>query len=178
MQTPRFAIILALLSAFAGKAFSDTFETARRIAVGTFPRAVAVGDFNNDGKLDMVVANLGDSSVCVVLGNGNGSFQLQKVFALDGPPVAVAVGDFNGLNRWQDADPHAQKAVQLAPDIAEGHVLLGNILLRKQDAPGALREFKESLRLVPNGPLAEPTRQVVSKIEAALKSSKQQTPSK
>src|SRR5579864_7454073 len=82
-----------------------------------------------------------------------------------------------GLNRWQDADSHAQKAVQLAPNIAEGHVLLGNILLRKQDAPGALREFKESLRLVPNGPLAEPTRQVVSKIEAALKSSQQQTPS-
>lgn len=83
-----------------------------------------------------------------------------------------------GLNRWQDAELHAQKAVQLAPDIAEGHVLLGNILLRKQDAPGALREFKESLRLAPNGPLAEPTRQVVSKIEAALKSSEQQTPNK
>jgi len=83
-----------------------------------------------------------------------------------------------GLNRWQDADPHAQKAVQLAPDMAEGHVLLGNILLRKQDAPGALREFKESLRLAPNGPLAEPTRQAVSKIEAALKSSQQQAPGK
>jgi len=86
---------------------------------------------------------------------------------------------YSGLNRWQDADPHAQKAVQLAPDKAEGHVLLGNVLLRKRDAPGALREFKESLRLAPNGPLAEPTRQVVSKIEAALKSSQQQeTPSK
>jgi tetratricopeptide (TPR) repeat protein len=85
---------------------------------------------------------------------------------------------YMGLNRWQDADPHAQKAVQLAPDIAESHVLLGNVLLRKQDALGALREYKESLRLVPNGPLAEPTRQVVSKIEAALKSSQQQTPSK
>jgi len=85
---------------------------------------------------------------------------------------------YMGLNRWQDADPHAQKAVQLAPDIAESHVLLGNVLLRKQDALGALREYKESLRLVPNGPLAEPTRQVVSKIEAALKSSQQQTPNK
>ena len=57
-------------------------------------------------------------------------------------------------------------------------IWLGNILLRKQDAAGALREFKESLRLAPNGPLAEPTRQVVSKIEAALKSSQQQTPIK
>jgi tetratricopeptide (TPR) repeat protein len=75
-----------------------------------------------------------------------------------------------GLNRWQDADPHAQKAVQLAPDNADGHLLLGNILLRKRDAPGALREFEESLRLAPNGPLAEPTRQMVSKIQAALKS--------
>jgi len=87
---------------------------------------------------------------------------------------------YMGLHRWQDADPHAQKGVQLAPDIAEGHVLLGNVLLHKQDALGALREYKESLQLAPNGPLAEPTRQVVSKIEAALNSSQQQqqTPSK
>ena len=85
---------------------------------------------------------------------------------------------YMGLNRWQDADPHAQKAVQLAPDIAESHVLLGNVLLRKQDALGALREYNESLRLSPNGPLAEPTRQVVSRLEAALKSSQQQIPSK
>lgn len=98
----------------------------------------------------------------------------------DSPDVHIQLArTYLGLNRWQDADPHAQKAVQLAPDIAESHVLLGNVLLRKQDALGALREYKESLRLVPNGPLAEPTRQVVSKIEAALKSSQQQpTPTK
>jgi len=84
-----------------------------------------------------------------------------------------------GLGRWQDADPHAEKAIKLGPDNSEAHLIMGNILLRKRDAPGALREFKESLRLAPHGPLAEPIRQVLSKIEAALKSSQQQeSPSK
>lgn len=82
-----------------------------------------------------------------------------------------------GLGRWQDADPHAAKAVELAPDNSDAHLLMGNILLRKRDAAGALREYKESLRLAPNGPMSEPTRQMVAKLEAALKSS-QEKPAK
>ena len=33
------------------------------IAPGTRPQAVAVGDFNGDGKLDLAVANSGSNSV-------------------------------------------------------------------------------------------------------------------
>jgi len=78
-----------------------------------------------------------------------------------------------GLGRWQDADPHAAKAVELRPENADGHLILGNILLRKRDGPGALREYKESLRLAPNGPLSEPIRQMVAKLEAALNGSQE-----
>ena len=41
-------------------------------------------------------------------------------------------------------------------------------MLRKRDAAEALQEFKEYLRLEPNGPLAEPVREMVNKIEKAL----------
>jgi hypothetical protein len=45
---------------------------------------------------------------------------------------------------------------------------MGNILLKKRDAEGALREFQEYLRLDPNGPMAAAVRDVVAKIQKAL----------
>ena len=71
--------------------------------------------------------------------------------------------------KWQDAEPHAQKAAELNPSMAPVHVLLGNIALRKQDTLGALKEFKEYLRLDPNGPMAGGVTQMIQKIEASQK---------
>jgi hypothetical protein len=48
------------------------FETRSASAVPTEPQAIAVGDFNGDGKLDMAVV---DYSVTILLGNGNGTFR-------------------------------------------------------------------------------------------------------
>ena len=71
--------------------------------------------------------------------------------------------------KWQDAEPHAQKAVALAPSMAPPHVLLGNIALRKQDPLGAVKEFQEYLRLDPKGPMAAGVSQMIQKIEASQK---------
>jgi tetratricopeptide (TPR) repeat protein len=71
--------------------------------------------------------------------------------------------------KWQDAEPHAQKAAAIEPSMAPVHVLLGNIALRKQDAPGALKEFNEYLRLDPKGPMAGGVAQMIQKIEASQK---------
>jgi len=72
------------------------------------------------------------------------------------------------IGRWQQAEPHALEALRIQPTMAPVHVLLGNIALRKQDAPGALAQFQDYLKLDPNGPLAEPTRAMVKKIEEAM----------
>lgn len=76
--------------------------------------------------------------------------------------------------KWQDAEPHVQKAITLNPNLATAHVLMGNINLRKRDNAAALKEFNEYLRLDPQGPMAEPVRQTVAKIEAAMKPAEEQ----
>jgi hypothetical protein len=66
------------------------------IAVGNFPEAVATGDFNNDGFLDLAVANANDNTVSILLGNGDGTFNTVAAVPTGGFPFYLAVADFNG----------------------------------------------------------------------------------
>jgi tetratricopeptide (TPR) repeat protein len=72
------------------------------------------------------------------------------------------------LGRFDDSEPHARKSLELKPDMAPAHVLIGNSMLRKRDAPGALKEFKEYLRLAPQGEFAAGTRAAVERLEKGL----------
>jgi hypothetical protein len=76
-----------------------TFQAANNIAAGKNPVSVAVGDFNGDGRLDLVVANHGNNTVSVLLGNGDGTFQGPVGYTTGNGPRFVAVGDFDGDNR-------------------------------------------------------------------------------
>lgn len=73
------------------------------------------------------------------------------------------------LNRWDDAAPHVQRAIELNPDYAGPHALMGDIYVRKQDAASALAQFKDYLRLAPNGSLAPQVQKLVNQLEAALR---------
>jgi len=63
------------------------------------PSSVAVGDFNGDGKLDLVVADLFSTDVRLLLGNGDGTFGTAASYAAGAGPSSVAVGDFNDDGR-------------------------------------------------------------------------------
>lgn len=68
------------------------------ITVGTFPEAVRIGDFNNDGLLDLAVANAKDNTVSILLGNGDGTFTAASgsPVSVGGFPFYLAVADFKG----------------------------------------------------------------------------------
>jgi hypothetical protein len=69
------------------------FETRATAAFPQGASSIALGDFNNDGKLDVVVITF--SGFTVALGNGDGTFQ-KPVSYPSQLAYSLAVADFNG----------------------------------------------------------------------------------
>jgi hypothetical protein len=81
--------------------------------------SVAVADVNDDGKPDLVLADFTSSSVSVLLGNGDGTFQTAVLYGSGGyGPTSVAVADVNG-----DGKPDIVVTNYDGPTVG---VLLGN----------------------------------------------------
>ena len=70
------------------------FLTPFGVAAGASEGAVAVGDFNGDGRQDIAVSNL-NNTISVALGNGDGTFQAPVVTATTAGSWAMVTGDFN-----------------------------------------------------------------------------------
>ncbi|CAF3807921.1 unnamed protein product, partial [Rotaria sp. Silwood1] len=68
-----------------------SFSHRMTYATGNWPNSVAVGDFNNDNLLDIVITNNRDNTVSVLLGYGDGSFANQTKYATGTSPWSIAV---------------------------------------------------------------------------------------
>jgi len=70
------------------------------LGAGTFPIAVALGDINGDGRLDIATANAAKGTISVLLGDGLGSFSpvAGSPFSLGGGAAAYSLSlvDVNG----------------------------------------------------------------------------------
>jgi uncharacterized repeat protein (TIGR01451 family) len=75
---------------------AQTFHEAPAFDAGLRPPAVAVGDFNDDGDDDLVVADSGSNLVSILLGDGAGAFGAPTSFAVGSFPRALVVADFDG----------------------------------------------------------------------------------
>jgi phospholipase C len=76
-----------------------TFTTGESFSIGSsitsLPTSIAVGDFNEDGKLDLLVGVSPDSIVDVFAGDGTGNFTLANTITNVVNPVSLSVTDFN-----------------------------------------------------------------------------------
>jgi uncharacterized repeat protein (TIGR01451 family) len=95
-----FAINLAiLLPAAVSVAQPASFGPAANFAVGPTPFSVAVGDFNGDGRPDLVAGSVTSDTVSILLGTGTGAFGAVASAVAGLYPRAVAIGDLNGDGR-------------------------------------------------------------------------------
>jgi hypothetical protein len=95
-----------------------SFAAQPTFASGSVPDALAVGDFDGDGRPDLAVANYRGNSVSVLLnttpaGAATPTFAATQFFGVDAGPQDMTVGDFNGDGR---------------PDLATVNNLSGNTL--------------------------------------------------
>jgi hypothetical protein len=77
---------------------NGTFHLGSTYSFGTAPNDVVAGDFNGDGKMDLAVVPCGSSGAnvaCILLGNGDGTFQAASAYPTSATPNMLVTGDFN-----------------------------------------------------------------------------------
>jgi hypothetical protein len=134
--------VASSVSILLGKS-DGTFQPHVDYATGPGALAVAVGDLNGDGKLDLVTADYLEA-VSVLLGNGDGTFQAHVDYPTSAcnpidactAPEAVVIADFNGDHK---------------PDLATANYYGGNISIFLGNGDGTFQPHSDQ------GPLTNPS---------------------
>lgn len=73
----------------------------------------AAADVNGDGKPDAVIASGPDTTLTIMLNNGNGTFTFNATQPVSGFPVYIAAGDFNGDGKTDLATANSGSTVSV-----------------------------------------------------------------
>jgi hypothetical protein len=101
-----------------------TFQPGVDYPIGSnaYSVSVAVTDLNGDGVPDLVVANQGNNSISIFLGNGDGSFRPAGTISTEAGIDFLTTADFNGDGHTDLVAAHCQFDL----DIKMVSVCLGN----------------------------------------------------
>ena len=94
----QFCSPLEVVSIFLGNG-DGTFKPNVDYGSDGGPGALAVGDFNRDGQIDLAIANFNGNNathVSTLLGNGDGTFGRVSSYGTGQHPTGVVSADFNG----------------------------------------------------------------------------------
>ncbi len=106
---------------------SGVFQPATKInlATGSQPSALAAGDFNGDGKIDLAVADKGNGGTVAILLNSSSGFQAPSTFGSGGTaPSAIVTADFDGDGKL---------------DLAVANSMSGNVAVFRGGGNGAFQ---------------------------------------
>ncbi len=76
-------ILLLAINSLKGQTSLNFSATNYSVGAGAAPRSIAIGDFNNDGKKDLAVANIFAQNIYILIGNGMGGFSAGTAISLD-----------------------------------------------------------------------------------------------
>jgi len=68
----------------------------QEVSVGANPGPIAMGDLDDDGYVDVIVANTGASTVSVLMGLSDSTFDEEDVFEVGDEPAGIALLDYDG----------------------------------------------------------------------------------
>src|SRR5204863_9080784 len=89
-----FLLLLSMILAQRGAAQSVKFSSPVTYPAGK-PYVVAAGDFNGDGKLDLVAGDVTNNDLVMLLGNGDGTLRPPVTYHLAAAPYQIVPADFN-----------------------------------------------------------------------------------
>ncbi|MBV6506367.1 MAG: hypothetical protein ILNGONEN_01942 [Syntrophorhabdaceae bacterium] len=80
----------------AVSASSGHIASVGELSVGSFPNAIAGADFDQDGDIDLAVANRSGQTISILRNNGDGTFQAKQDYADREYLSGITTGDFDG----------------------------------------------------------------------------------
>jgi Ca2+-binding RTX toxin-like protein len=78
---------------------NGNFSNPTNFGEGIDPKSIAVGDFNEDGKLDLATASANSNNLSMLLGDGSGNFSTPINIINSGASLDVTTADLNGDNK-------------------------------------------------------------------------------
>jgi len=102
--------------------FGDAFTVSQSYPTGEMPAALAAGDFNGDGFLDVAVANYDSDSVSIFRNDGLGAFTVSQLQDVGSEPVDIDTADFDRNGKTDIVYALAEgKAISMILAQPDGH---------------------------------------------------------